>query len=81
MTSICAAWQYGSDRAKLICAAIIVIAINTATMTATVMLQLANFVGVVPEAGLEPARRKARDFESLVSTIPPLGHWRRSRCN
>lgn len=31
---------------------------------------------MVPEAGLEPARREAMDFESIVSTIPPLGHMR-----
>ncbi len=28
---------------------------------------------MVPAAGLEPARPKARDFKSLVSTIPPRG--------
>ena len=29
---------------------------------------------VVAKAGLEPAHPKAVDFESTVSTIPPLGH-------
>ena len=33
---------------------------------------------VVPEAGLEPARLAATDFESVVSTIPPLGPERTS---
>lgn len=28
---------------------------------------------MVPAAGLEPARPKARDFKSLMSTIPPRG--------
>ena len=35
---------------------------------------------VVPLAGLEPARREARDFESLVSTIPPQRHCRQTIC-
>ena len=28
---------------------------------------------LVAAAGLEPARREAKDFESFVSTIPPRG--------
>ena len=31
---------------------------------------------VVPEKGLEPPRLAAVDFESIASTIPPLGHER-----
>ena len=30
------------------------------------------FFKMVPEKGLEPPRPKATDFESVVSTIPPL---------
>ncbi len=30
---------------------------------------------VVPLAGLEPARPKARDFKSPMSTVPSQGHW------
>ena len=39
------------------------------------MFQLNNLQSLkVPEAGLEPARRlRAKDFESFVSTISPLG--------
>lgn len=29
---------------------------------------------MVPRAGLEPARPKAKDFKSFVSTIPPPRH-------
>ncbi len=43
-----------------------------------------SFVNVVPEVGLEPTRPfyGTRDFKSLASTIPPLGHiapWRPER--
>ena len=31
-------------------------------------------IGVVPPAGLEPARLATSDFESDVSTIPPRRH-------
>ena len=34
-----------------------------------------KFFQMVPEAGLEPASRKAADFKSAVFTFSPLGQW------